>query len=407
MNSQNPILRALRGRSGVSLPDPSRFSFSLPPNGPFNTPIIPTVYITSPEEEGNVTWCAVDGDAALSLDVPLPDIALLERTIDGLRKATTNASSHASMFRRHSKRDTVVFPHPVQEEPEDDSTVSHALESHTPRQQRVVFADANGGMPPESLPQRPRSPMRVPSPPPTIPKGGSLRMRASRVLHVLKPRRSSTFPLAPAPHSPSENRPDSPRSLLVSNGLFGSRRLRRGVSLILFKRNDPAAQPPAEQTPVAPLDSLGIFTLPHPLDQGLPSLLPTPFPSQHTELACPSLTPMSPDKPLPPLPARDPTRDAAYSTPWDHQSSPALSPPKQPKHRFSLTDFRHKWIKPSRTESSTSTADGSVESSGSSAATSSVEQDDSRRISRSPGRRVRIESMHFPNLDLRFDTTSF
>jgi len=77
--------------------------------------------------------------------------------------------------------------------------------------------------------------------------------------------------------------------------------------------------------------------------------------------------------------------------------------PKQPKRRFSLTDLRQKWIQPSRTDSSTSTADDSIESSGSSAAASSVDQHDPQRISRSPGRRMIIESMQFPDLNLHFD----
>src|SRR5260370_40668677 len=100
MTSHHSILRALRGRSSISLPDSLRFSFPLAPNGPYNTPIVPSVYVTGPEEEGNVTWCAIDGDAAFSLDIPLPDVALLERTIEGLRKATTSAASRTSPFRR-------------------------------------------------------------------------------------------------------------------------------------------------------------------------------------------------------------------------------------------------------------------------------------------------------------------
>ena len=217
-------------------------------------------------------------------------------------------------------------------------------------------------------------------------------MRASKVLQVLKPRRSSTSPPTLAPQSQSENWSSIPTSLPVSNGLFGSRRFRRGVSLI-FKRSDPAPHPAVEETFV---DSLGIYT---------------PSPPLHTELACLSLTPpttpLSPDKPLPPIPAHNPTSDAACSTLRGHKSNPALSLPKQTKRRFSLTDLRQKWSQTSRTESPTSTASGSVESSGSSAAVSSVEQDESRLGSRSLGRRVRIESMHFPDLNLRFDDTSF
>ena len=398
MGSQHPILRALRGRSSASLPDPSRFSFSLAPNGPFNTPIIPSVYIIGPEEEGNVTWCAIDGDAAFSLDVPLPDIALLERTIDGLRKATTSAASHTFIFRRASKKDSVALQNRAQDQFDNDlggHPESPAIVSQTPRQQRVVFADTNGGIHLESIPQRPRSPMRVPSPPPAVPKGGRLRIRASKVLQVFKPRRSNTFPPASALRSPSEN-----QSATGSNKRFSSTRLRKGVSLI-FKRSDPAPQ--------LVVDSLGIHTYSRPLDQDLPSSPPTPL--QHTELACPPLippaTPISPDKPLPPLPAHVPTSDAACQTLRSHRSNPALSPPKQHKRRFSLTDLRQKWVQPSRTDSSTSTADDSIESSGSSAAASSVERDASRPISRSPGRRIVIESMHFPDLDLRFDEASF
>jgi hypothetical protein len=390
MSSKNPILWALRGRSSVSLPDPSRFSFSLAPNGPFNTPIIPSVYVTGPEEDGNVTWCAIDGDTAFSLDVPLPDIALLERTIDGLRKATTSAASHTSMFRRPSKRDSAVLLNPVPDQPEDDLTEQREpqiLESQVPRQHRVVFADTNGRTHLESLPQRPRSPLRVPTPPPTLPKGGSLRIRASKVLQVLKPRRSNTSPLASALRSQSEKRSATPVNLHVSNGLFGSRHLRRGVSL-MFKRSDPTPQPTVEETSV---DSLGIYT---------------PSPPQHAELACPSLTPpttpMSPHKPLPPTPAHDPTSDVPCPTLRGHQPNPALSLPKQPKRRFSLIDLRQKWMQSSRTGSPTSTAEDSIDS-GSSAAASSIEQDESRPISRSPGRRMIIESMHFPDLDLRFD----
>ena len=396
MSSQHPILRALRGRSSASLPDPSRFSFSL---APFNTPIIPSVYVIGPEEEGNVTRCVIDGDAAFSLDVPLPDIALLERTIDGLRKATTSAASHTSIFRRPSKRASVALQDPVQDQFEDDLGGLPALESQTPRQQRVVFADTNGSLHLESVPQRPRSPMRLPSPPPTVLKGGRLRIRASKVLQVFKPRRSNTFPPASVPWSPSENPFATPASLHVSNSRFSPRRLRRGVSMI-FKRSDPAPQPAVEN------DSLGILTYPRPLDQVLPSSPPP----QPTELACPPLTPVrpiSPDKPLPPLPVHGPTSDAEYPTLRSHRSNPALSLPKQPKRRFSLTDLRQKWIQPSRTDSSTSTADGSIESSGSSAAASWVERDASRPISRSPGRRTIIESMHFPDLDLRFDEASF
>lgn len=391
MSSKRPILWQLRGRSSVSLPDPSRFSLSLTPNGPFNTPVIPSVYITAPEEEGNATWCVIDGDTSFSLDVPLPDIALLERTIDGLRKATTSAAPHTSMFRRPSKRDSAVLQHYVQDKSEDDLSgqrESQILESHVPRQHRVVFADINGRVHLEGFPRRPRSPMRVHTPPPTVPKGGSLRMRASKILQVLKPRCSNTAPLASSLHSQSENWTATPASFHVPNGLFGSRRLRRGVSLI-FKRNDPAPQPAVEETFV---DSLGIYT---------------PSPPQHTELACPSLTPPTtpnpPDKPLPPLPVHGPTTDAACPTLQSHQSNPALSLPKQPKRRFSLTDLRQKWIQASRTDSPTSTADDSTESSGSSAVVSSVEQNESRPISRSPNRRMIIESMHFPDLDLRFD----
>ena len=394
MSSKHPILWALRGRSSVSLPDPSRFSLSLAPDGPFNTPIVPSVYITGPEEEGNVTWCAIDGDTAFSLDIPLPDIALLERTIDGLRKATTSAASHPSIFRRSSKRDSAVLQTSVQDKYEGDLSArqeSQILESQVPHPHRVVFADTNGRVHLESF-QRPRSPLRIHTPPPTVPKGGSLRMRASKVLHVLKPRRSNTSPPVSAPQSQSENWSSIPASFHVSNGLFGSRRFRRGVSLI-FKRSDPAPQPAVEETFV---DSLGIHT---------------PSPPLHIELACPSLTqpttPLSPDKPLPPLPAHNPTSDAAYSTLRSHKSNPALSLPKQTKRRFSLTDLRQKWSQTCRTDSPTSTANGSIESSGSSAAISSVEQDESRLISRSLGRRARIESMHFPDLNLRFDETSF
>jgi hypothetical protein len=395
MSSKYPILWPLRGRSSVSLPDPSRFSLSLAPNGPFNTPIIPSIYITGPEEDGNVTWCAIDGDTAFSLDVPLPDIALLERTIDGLRKATTSAASHTSMFRRPNKRDSAVLHNPVQDESEDDLSgqrESQILDSQVPRQHRVVFADTNGRVHLERFPQRPRSALRVHTPPPTVLKVGSLRMRASKVLQVLKPRRLNTSPPSSALQSQSENRSATPASFHVPNGLFGSSRLRKGVSLI-FKRSDPAPQPAVEEMFV---DSLGIYT---------------PSPPQHSELACPSLTPpttpMSPDKPLPPLPAHDPTSDAACPTLRNHQSNPALSPPKPPKRRFSLTDLRQKWMQTSRTDSPTSTADDSIESSGSSAAVSSIEQDESRPISRSPGRRMIIESMHFPDLNLRFDETSF
>ena len=394
MSSKHPILWALRGRSSVSLPDPSRFSLSLAPDGPFNTPIVPSVYITGPEEEGNVTWCAIDGDTAFSLDIPLPDIALLERTIDGLRKATTSAASHPSVFRRPSKRDSAVLQTSVQDKYEEDLSGQEEpqiLGSQVP-QHRVVFADTNGRVHLEGFSQRPRSPMRVHTPPPTVPKGGSLRMRASKVLQVLKPRRSSTSPPASAPQSQSENSCSIPTSFHVSNGLFGSRRFRRGVSLI-FKRSDPVPQPAVEETLV---DSLGIYT---------------PSPPLHIELACPSLTPptapLSSDKPLPPLPAHNPTSDAAYSTLRSHKSNPALSLPKQTKRRFSLTDLRQKWSQTSRTDSPTSTANGSTESSGSSAAVSSVEQDESRLVSRSLGRRARIESMHFPDLNLRFDETSF
>jgi len=401
MSSKHPILWALRGRSSASLPDPSRFSLSFPPDGPFNTPIIPSVYVTGPEEDGNVTWCAIDGDVTFSLDVPLPDIALLERTIDGLRKATTSAASHKSMFRRPSKRDSAVLQDPVQDKSEDDLSGqrdSQILESQVPRQHRVVFADTNGRVHLESFPQRPRSPLRVATPPPPVPKGGGLRMRANKVLQVLKPRRSNTSPPVPAQQSQSEVRSPTPASFHVSNGLFGSRRFRRGVSLI-FKRSDPTPQPAVEETPV---DSLGIYT---------------PSPPQHADIACPSLTPLttlmspdtpkSPDTPLPPLPAHNLTSDAACPTLPSHQSNLALSPPKQSKRKFSLTDLRQKWIQTSRADSPTSTADDSIESSGSSAAASSVEQDESRPISRSPGRRMIIESMHFPDLDLRFDRPSF
>lgn len=390
MSSKRPNLWQLRGRSSISLTDPSRFSLSLTPNGPFNTPIIPSVYITAPEEEGNATWCVIDGDTSFSLDVPLPDIALLERTIDGLRKATTSTAHHTSMFRRPSKRDSAVLRNHVQDNSEDDlngQRESQILEYHVPRQHRVVFADTNGRVHLEGFPPRPRSPLRVHTPPPTVHKGGSLRMRASKVLQVLKPRRSNTAPLASSIQSQSENWTATPASFHVPNGLFGSNRLRRRVSLI-FKRNDPAPQPAVEETFV---DSLGIYT---------------PSPPQHTELACPSLTPttpISPDKPLPPLPVHGPTSDAACPALQSHQSNPALSLPKQPKRRFSLTDLRQKWMQASKTDSPTSTADDSTESSGSSAVVSSVEQNEPRPISRSPGRRMIIESMHFPDLDLRFD----
>jgi len=391
MSSKHPILWALRGRSSLSLSDPSRFSFSLAPTGPFNTPSIPSIYVTGPEEEGNVTWCAIDGDTAFSLDVPLPDIALLERTIDGLRKATTGATTHTSMFRRPSKRDSTVLQYTVEDKSDDDlggQRDSQILESYVPRHHRVVFADTNGRVHLEGFPQRPRSPLRVHTPPPTVPKGGSLRIRASKVLQVLKPRRSNTSPQVPALQSQSEDRSATPTSLRVSSGLFSSRRLRRGVSLI-FKRSDPTPQPVVEEIFV---DSLGIYT---------------PSPPQQTELPCTSpttpTTPMSSDKPLPPLPALDPTSDAACPALRSHQSNPALSLPKQPKRRFSLTDLRQKWCQTPRTESPTSTADDSTESSGSSAAVSSIERDKSRPISRSPGRRMIIESMHFPDLDLRFD----
>src|SRR5258706_4217897 len=259
MSSKHPILWALRGRSSVSLPDPSRFSLSLVPNGPFNTPIVPSVYVTGPEEEGNVTWCAIDGDTTFSLDVPLPDIALLERTIDGLRKATTSAASHTSMFRRPSKRDGAVLQTPVLDKYEEDlngQRESQILGSQVPREPRVVFADTNGRVHLEGFPQRPRSPLRVHTPPPTVPKGGSLRMLASKVLQVLKPRRSNTSPPASALQSQSKTWYPIPASFHVSNGLFGSRRLRRGVSLIL-KRSDPDPQPAVEETLV---DSLGIYT---------------------------------------------------------------------------------------------------------------------------------------------------
>lgn len=386
MSSKHPILWALRGRSSVSLPDPSRFSLSLVPNGPFNTPIVPSVYVTGPEEEGNVTWCAIDGDTTFSLDIPLPDIALLERTIDGLRKATTNAASHTSLFRRPSKGDGAVLQTAVQDKYEEDLSGQRESQilSQVPRQHRVVFADTNGTVHLESSPQRPRSPLRVHTPPPTVPKGGRLRMRANKVLQVLKPRRSNASPPAPALQSQSKTWCAIPAGFHVSNGLFGSRRLRRGVSLIL-KRSDPDPQPAVEETFV---DSLGIYT---------------PSPPQHADSPCPSLTPpttpLSPEKPLPPLPARNPTSDAAYPT-------RALSLPKQTKRRFSLTDLRQKFSQASRTDSPTSTADGSIESLGSSAAVSSVEQE-SRRKSRSLGRRLRIESMHFPDLNLRFDEPSF
>ena len=229
-------------------------------------------------------------------------------------------------------------------------------------------------------------------------------MRANKVLQVFKPRRSNTFPAASAPRSPSENRSATPANLHVSNGRFSSRRIRRGVSM-LFKRSDPSPQPAVEETSV---DPLGIHTLPCLLDEVLPSPALTLSTPQTAESAfTPPTTPISPDKPLPSLPAHDPTSGAAYSTLQSHQSNPALSLPKQPKRRFSLTDLRQKWIHPSRTDSSTSTADESIESSGSSAAASSLEQDNSRPISRSPGRRMIIESMHFPDLDIRFDEARF
>jgi hypothetical protein len=77
----------------------------------------------------------------------------------------------------------------------------------------------------------------------------SLRMRASKVLQVLKPRRSNTSPPASALQSQSENRSATPASFHVSNGLFGSIRLRRGVSLI-FKRSDPPLNPLSRKPPL-------------------------------------------------------------------------------------------------------------------------------------------------------------
>lgn len=145
------ILRALRHRSTPTLL-PSTLN-SQAPEQQDSFLIIPSIFITVPDEEGAHHWCALAGTATSlnasdspSFDVPLPDFAALEETIDRLKRA-----GEAPTFRRPGKGDEVVLP-----KKKYGNQNAHHKNHQVHQHQRIVHSHSNNGAGPEVSTKRPR-----------------------------------------------------------------------------------------------------------------------------------------------------------------------------------------------------------------------------------------------------------
>jgi hypothetical protein len=121
------ILRALRHRSTPTLlPSTSNLQGPELQDGFL---VVPSIFITVPDEEGSHHWCAFAGTAvplnassSPSFDVPLPDFAAIEETIDRLKRA-----GETPTFRRPGKTDDVVLP----KKKHGHQNHQHAVHSHS------------------------------------------------------------------------------------------------------------------------------------------------------------------------------------------------------------------------------------------------------------------------------------